>query len=144
MTLAMSASEREAFLAEAHVGILSVADGTDRAPLALPVWYLYEPGGEVAFITGRDSRKMALVRQAGRVSLVAQESAPPYRYASVEGPVVSIEDPAKQDDRRTMAERYLGAEGGAQYLESTKAVADTMVMVRVRPERWYTRDYRKQ
>lgn len=144
MTLAMSASEREAFLAEAHVGILSVADGADRAPLALPVWYLYEPGGEVTFITGRSSRKMALVRQAGRVSLIAQESALPYRYASVEGPVVSIEDPAKQDDRRTMAERYLGAEDGARYLESTKDVADTMVTVRMRPERWYTRDYRKQ
>ena len=70
--------------------------------------------------------------------------APPYRYASVEGPVVSIEDPARQEDRRTMAERYLGVDGGAQYLESTKDVADTMVMVRVRPERWYTRDYRKQ
>lgn len=144
MTLAMSASEREAFLAEAHVGILSVADGADRAPLALPVWYLYEPGGEVTFITGRDSRKMELVRQAGRVSLIAQESALPYRYASVEGPVVSIEDPAKQDDRRTMAERYLGAEDSALYLESTKDVADTMVTVRMRPERWYTRDYRKQ
>jgi PPOX class probable F420-dependent enzyme len=144
MTLAMSAAEREAFLADVHVGVLSVAGGADRAPLALPVWYLYEPGGEIAFITGRDSRKMALVREAGRVSLVVQDPTPPYRYASVEGSVVSIEDPARQEDRRTLAERYLGVEGGAQYLESTKDVADTMVMFRVRPERWYTRDYRKQ
>lgn len=144
MTLAMSSAEREAFLADAHVGILSVAGGADRAPLALPVWYLYEPGGEISFVTGRDSRKMELIRQAGRVSLVVQDPAPPYRYASVEGPVVSTEDPAKQEDRRTLAERYLGVEGGAQYLESTRDIADTMVMVRVRPERWYTRDYRKQ
>jgi PPOX class probable F420-dependent enzyme len=145
MTLVMSAAEREAFLAETHVGVLSVADGPGRAPLALPVWYVYEPGGEIAFITGRDSRKMALVRAAGRVSLVAQEAAPPYyRYASVEGPVVSIQDPARQEDRRAMAERYLGAEDGAKYLESTRDGQDSMVMVRVRPERWYTRDYRKQ
>jgi PPOX class probable F420-dependent enzyme len=144
MTLVMSSAEREAFLADVHVGVLSVAGGAGRAPLALPVWYLYEPGGEIALVTGRDSRKMELVRQAGRVSLVVQDPAPPYRYASVEGPVVSIEAPARPEDRRTLAERYLGVDGGAQYLESTQDVADTMVMVRVRPELWYTRDYRKQ
>jgi PPOX class probable F420-dependent enzyme len=144
MTLAMSAADREAYLADVHVGVLSVVGGPDRAPLALPVWYSYEPGGEIAFITGRDSRKMALIREAGRVSLVVQDPAPPYRYASVEGPVVSYEDPARQEDRRALAERYLGVDGGAQYLESTKDVADTMVLVRVRPERWYTRDYAKQ
>lgn len=144
MSLAMSAAEREAFLAGPHVGILSVADDAGRAPLAMPVWYAYEPGGEITFITGRDSRKMALVRAAGRVSLVAQEAALPYRYVSVEGPVVGFEDPARPEDRRAMAERYLGAEGGAEYLEATKDAADTMVLTRVRPERWYTRDYTKQ
>jgi PPOX class probable F420-dependent enzyme len=143
MTLTMSAAEREAYLAGVHVGVLSVADGADRAPLAIPVWYLYEPGGDIAFITGRDSHKMELVRKAGRVNLVAQDGEPPYRYASVEGPVVAIQDPARPEDRRTMAERYLGPEGAEQYLEATKDVAGTMVMVRVRPERWYTRDYSK-
>ncbi|TDC82068.1 pyridoxamine 5'-phosphate oxidase [Actinomadura sp. 7K507] len=139
----MSAAEREAYLAEIRVGVLSITEGTERGPLAIPVWYLYEPGGEVTFITGRDSRKMALVQTAGRVSLVVQDASLPYRYVSVEGPVVSIEDPARQEDRRTLAERYLGTEGAAQYLESTKDVADTMVLVRIRPERWYTRDYSK-
>ncbi|WP_030177159.1 pyridoxamine 5'-phosphate oxidase family protein [Spirillospora albida] len=141
MTLAMSADERETFLAGVHVGVLSVADEAGRAPLSVPVWYLYEPGGDIAFITARDSRKMDLVRKAGRVSLVAQDGEPPYRYASVEGPVVAIQDPARPDDRRTMAERYLGAENAARYLASTQDVADTMVMVRFRPEHWYTRDY---
>ncbi|WP_396446522.1 pyridoxamine 5'-phosphate oxidase family protein [Actinomadura sp.] len=144
MSLTMSAAEREAFLAGPHVGILSVADDAGRAPLAMPVWYAYEPGGEITFITGRDSRKMALIRAAGRVSLVAQEAALPYRYVSVEGPVVGFEDPARPEDRRAMAERYLGAEGGAEYLEATKDAADTMVLTRVRPKRWYTRDYTKQ
>ncbi|WP_433478847.1 pyridoxamine 5'-phosphate oxidase family protein [Spirillospora sp. CA-142024] len=144
MTLAMSVAEREAFLAGTYVGILSVADEEGRAPLALPVWYAYEPGGEITFITGRDSRKMALIRAAERVSLVVQEAALPYRYASVEGPVVGFEDPARPEDRRTLAERYLGVEGGAEYLEATKDVAGKMVLTRVRPERWYTRDYTKQ
>lgn len=144
MSLTMSAAEREAFLAGTHVGILSVADEAGRAPLALPVWYTYEPGGEITFITGRDSRKMALIRAAGRVSLVVQQAAPPYyQYVSVEGPVVGFEAPSFED-RRELAVRYLGVENGTKYLESTNDIADTMVLTRVRPERWYTRDYTKQ
>ena len=39
----MSIPEREAFLADLHVGILSIArDG--KGPLALPVWYRYRDG----------------------------------------------------------------------------------------------------
>lgn len=87
---------------------------------------------------------MALIRAAGRVSLVVQEAAPPYyRYVLVEGPVVGFEDPSFEE-RRALAERYLGVEDGTKYLESTKDVAETMVLIRVRPERWYTRDYTKQ
>jgi hypothetical protein len=42
-----------------------------------------------------------------------------------------------------MAERYLGADDARRYLKATRDDAGTMVMVRVRPERWYTRDYGK-
>ncbi|MFC7940793.1 pyridoxamine 5'-phosphate oxidase family protein, partial [Streptomyces sp. NPDC057387] len=28
-----------------------------RAPLAVPIWYAYEPGGDLWIMTGRDSRK---------------------------------------------------------------------------------------
>lgn len=91
MSLAMTAADREAFLAQAHVGVLAVADEDGRALLAMPVWYLYQPGGEVGFSTGGGSRKMALIRAAGRVSLVAQAAQLPYRYVSVEGPVTSME-----------------------------------------------------
>lgn len=143
MTLTMSPAEREAFLAGPHVGVLSVADEAGRAPLAIPVWYGYAPGGEITFITGRDSRKLALVRAAGRVSMVAQEATLPYRYAAVEGPVVGMEDPARPEDRRAMAERYLSPEDADRYLAATEDVAGTMVLVRVRPEHWYTRDYGK-
>jgi PPOX class probable F420-dependent enzyme len=143
MTLAMSPQERERYLAEPRVGVLSVADHAGRAPLAVPVWYLYAPGGEIGFATARDSRKMSLVREAGRVSLVVQDERMPYRYLSVEGPVTAVEEPADPADRQALAERYLGPEGGAEYLASTKDVAHTMVMVRVRPEHWLSRDYTK-
>ena len=43
--MALSENEREQFLAEPHIGALSVADGTERGPLTVPIWYLYSPGG---------------------------------------------------------------------------------------------------
>ena len=87
MSFTMSAAEREQFLAGLHVGILSVAEDT-RGPIAVPVWYDYQPGGQVSVITGRSSRKARALRAAGRMSLCAQDEAPPYRYVSVEGPAV--------------------------------------------------------
>jgi nitroimidazol reductase NimA-like FMN-containing flavoprotein (pyridoxamine 5'-phosphate oxidase superfamily) len=35
----MDHAEREAFLAEVHVGVLTVVAGAGRRPLATPVWY---------------------------------------------------------------------------------------------------------
>ena len=72
----MTPEEKQVFLADVHVGVVSVADG-DRGPLTVPIWYDYEPGGDVIFITGRNSRKGRLMAKAGRMSLVAQtETAP--------------------------------------------------------------------
>ena len=44
--------ERQEFLAEPHIGVLSVASDDDRPPLTVPVWYGYRPGGNVSFFTG--------------------------------------------------------------------------------------------
>src|ERR1700760_3155663 len=41
----LSVRDRESLLAEPHVAALSVADGPDRGPLTLPIWYQYRPGG---------------------------------------------------------------------------------------------------
>ena len=86
MSTSMTRAEREAFLAAVHVGVISIAD-SGRGPLTAPIWYAYEPGGEVAVITGRDSRKGRLLASSPRISLCAQTEAAPYQYVSVEGPV---------------------------------------------------------
>jgi nitroimidazol reductase NimA-like FMN-containing flavoprotein (pyridoxamine 5'-phosphate oxidase superfamily) len=145
MSLNMSRKEREAFLADVHVGIISIADD-GRAPLAVPIWYGYAPGGEVWVVTERGSRKGVLLEKARRFSLCAQNEAPPYRYVSVEGPVTSIAPSQLERDERPLAHRYLGREMGERYLEATGG-ADARaqnVVVRMRPERWLTVDYGKQ
>lgn len=54
MSLTMTKEEREAFLADVHVAVISVAEH-GRGPLVVPMWYSYEPGGQVRIITGRTS-----------------------------------------------------------------------------------------
>jgi PPOX class probable F420-dependent enzyme len=142
MSLAMTPVEREAFLAEVHVAVVTVAD-EGRGPLAVPLWYVYRPGGEIVLVTDRDSRKARLIREAGRVTVCAQTQEMPYRYASVEGPVTAIEDTVTVEQRRELARRYLGPEGADGYLEATRDVTDRMCAIHIRPEHWLTRDYTK-
>src|SRR5260221_6792244 len=113
MWVLMNTAEREEFLAGVHVGVLSAAAGRWGGTRAVPVWYSYRPGGLLTVLTGRRSRKAAAIRAAGRFSLCVQDDSPPYRYVSVEGPVVGEEelDPA---ERLAMARRYLRAVGREQ------------------------------
>ncbi len=136
---AMSQDEREAFLADLHVGVLAIND-SGHGPLTIPIWYDYQPGGELWFLTGPDSRKGKLLDVGVRVSLVAQTENPPYKYASVEGPISAIE-PSSKSELLPMAVRYLGSEAGKQYAETSTGGGG--VVVRMTPERWLTVDYAK-
>ncbi len=143
-SLTMTPAEREAFLADAHVGVLSVASvEDDRGPLTMPIWYRYEPRGDVTFFTSNGSRKMRLLREAGRCSLCAQSEALPYRYVTAEGPVVSVSADGLADERRLIAHRYLGPEAGEGWLAATAAEAVDYSVVRMRPERWLSADFGK-
>jgi PPOX class probable F420-dependent enzyme len=142
VTLTMSVAEREDFLAALHVAVLSV-DDPGRGPLAVPVWYSYVPGGTVDVITGGQSVKARLLRAAGRLSLCVQNESMPYRYVSVEGPITALDETVSADERRALAHRYLGAEGGDLYIASTQEQAAGSVAFRMSPERWRTADYGK-
>jgi len=134
--LTMSKETRETFLAEVHVGVFCVTR-PGGAPLATPVWYLYEPGGDVRVIVGRDSQKAELVRAAAVASLCAQAEAMPYRFVTVEGSA-SIEEGAR-DLAFEMAARYLGDQLAKGYVATTSD--HDSVVVRLTPLRWRTQDY---
>src|SRR5690242_1835407 len=142
MWVAMSAAEREEFLAGVRVGVLSTAAGAAGRTLAVPVWYSYQPGGLVTVLTGRRSRKAAAIRAAGRFGLCVQDDSPPYRYVNVEGPVVSEQelDPA---ERLAMARRYLGSPGGDHYVTDNPDPERENVAFRMRPEHWLSQEQGK-
>ncbi len=140
MSTRMTQAEREEFLAGLHVGVLGVAEGDDRGPLIVPVWYSYRPGGLISVSTGRDSRKARAVAATGRLSLCAQDERPPYKYVTVEGPVVMEE--ISLEERRELARRYLGQEQGDAFIDSFPGSDE--VVLRMTPERWLTVDFGKE
>jgi PPOX class probable F420-dependent enzyme len=138
MSVVMSVSEREEFLAAARVGVLSASGGGGRT-LAVPVWYSYQPGGLLTVLTGRRSRKAAAIRAAGRFGLCVQDATPPYRYVSVEGPVAA-EDELDEAERLAMARRYLGTAGGDRYIAGNPDPQHKNVAFRMHPAHWLTQD----
>ena len=138
MSMAMNKEEREAYLADLHVGVISMPD-PDAGPLTAPIWYDYEPSKGLWVLISPTSRKGKLAHVGTRISLVAQSEDMPYKYVSVEGPIKSIE-PSEEGELLSMATRYLGEEMGKAYAAQSSGDNVTVLM---EVERWLTVDYGK-
>ena len=140
--LQMTDDERQQFLADLHVGVLGI-ERADGPPLVVPVWYDYNAGGDVEVYTGADSLKGRLAAAAARGSLCAQTESLPYKYVTVEGPVM-LEPRVEADLEKlsAMAIRYLGEELGAGYAAGQSI--EGQVRLRLWPQRWLSVDYGRQ
>lgn len=135
----MTSEEREQYLADVHVGVIAV-ERPGRAPLAVPIWYGYQPGGEVLLWTGSGSVKHKAISKAGRFSITVQDENPPYKYVTAEGDVTGI-GPADVAEVREIAVRYMGAQAGGQFTDEN--FTSTSILIRMRPLRWLSTDYSK-
>lgn len=135
---AFSEHDRQQFLHDVRVAVLSVAADNGRPPASVPIWYDYADG-LIRISTGASSRKARLIREAGVVTLVVQREEPPYQYVVVEGTVVDTTTPTPPDLGLAIAVRYLGEDGGHAFMESMRDVGN--VMFTVRPDRWMTADF---
>ena len=136
----MTSDEREKYLADVHVGVIAV-ERPGRAPLSVPIWYGYEPGGEVLLWTESGSLKHRLISEAGRFAITAQDEQPPYKYVTAEGDVTSI-SPATDAEVRQIAIRYFGEDEGNKFTDDN--LTSTSVVIRMRPTRWLSTDYSKE
>ncbi|KAA0113972.1 pyridoxamine 5'-phosphate oxidase family protein [Mycolicibacterium sp. P9-22] len=136
---AFTDDERQRFLEDKHVGVLSVAADHGRPPASAPIWYDYTSDGHIRINTSASSRKARLIEHAGVVTLVVQREDPPYQYVVVEGTVVDVANPAPRDVREAIAIRYLGEEGGRAFVQSMGDASS--VLFTVRPDRWISADY---
>lgn len=136
----MTKDERENFLAALHVGVIGI-EHEGRPPLVVPIWYSFEPGGEVKILTHSESLKAQCLAEAARFSLCAQSETLPYKYVTVEGPVTGTRPSNTEEDTRPMARRYLGKTMGDAYVEDGDD--SNSVVITMKPDRWYTVDYGK-
>ncbi len=142
MPAPMTRAERETFLSGTHVGVLSV-DEPGRGPLSVPVWYLYEPGGEIVVVTRPEARKARFMVAGARVAFCAQSEEMPPKYVTVQGRVTSAMPADVARDVKPVVRKYLGAEVGDAYVDNTRPDGTNEIVVRIRPERWYSRDFGK-
>jgi uncharacterized protein len=143
----LTQQEREAFLADLHVATLSVASDSARPPLTIPVWYSYQPGGEVTFFTGvqgQKARKSRLIEKAGVLSLSVQRETPPYRYVTVEGTVIREDRQPSAGQLLAIVGRYLPADMAQGFVQAElarPASESELVLYTIRPDRWLTFDF---
>jgi nitroimidazol reductase NimA-like FMN-containing flavoprotein (pyridoxamine 5'-phosphate oxidase superfamily) len=140
----MTIEERQAFLAETRVGIISIPE-EGRGPLTIPVWYNYQPGGEVCVWTSPETRKARLLANTQRISFCVQETTPPYyKYVSIEGPFTILKVDLERDIHQ-LAIRYYGPENGERYFFDVSKGENWKkdILICIKPERWLTVDYSK-
>jgi Pyridoxamine 5'-phosphate oxidase len=137
--MALSIEEREQFLAEPHIGALSVVERPGRAPLTVPIWYQYSPGGELWVLSAPDARKTLAINAAGRFSLMVQRTAPTIRYVSVDGPVIRTA-PGSEELSWEMAARYIPPDKVAEYVEYERTQLGEHIALYMRPEHWLSSD----
>lgn len=138
--MAMRPDERERFLAGVHVGIVAHGTTTPGAPLASPVWYTYEPGGDVVFVTSAGSLKALHLAALGTATFLVQDEDPPQRFVGVSGPV-AVTAGASSAVRRTIARRHLPEHEVEGFLAMTPS--DALVTVSLTPTAWWSTDFGK-
>ncbi|MDX2165425.1 MAG: pyridoxamine 5'-phosphate oxidase family protein [Deltaproteobacteria bacterium] len=142
MPAPMTRDEREEFLAGVHVGIVSVAE-PNGMPLSVPVWYRYERGGDIVLVTRPQARKAPLLQPGAPVAFLVQSEEMPPRYVSVQGSVVAVDPADVTRDLKPVVRKYLGAEVGDAYVDGTRPHGTDELVVRIRPRRWFSRDFGK-
>ena len=144
----MTEKESQAFLAEPRVGVLSVESDDARSLLTVPVWYGYEPGGDLTFVTGtqgRRARKTKLIERAGVLSLSVQREEFPYKHVTVEDTVLGADRPPSHEQMHAVARRYLPEEAAKGFVEEELAhPSGELVLFTVRTERWLTADFAEE
>jgi hypothetical protein len=137
-------TERDAFLDEPHIGVLSVADDGGRPPLTVPVWYAHVDG-HFTFFTGtqgRRARKTDLIEKAGVISFCVQKSDFPYRYTTAECTITQAERTPSMEKVLAITGRYLPADAARGFAEAElNNPAGTFVLFTARPDRWSSMDF---
>ena len=129
----MSVAERDAFLGQAHIGVLATLDAAG-APLAIPIWYEWDGERARMFTAGR-SPKTARLRRDGRVCLtVAEPVGMPEAWVAIAG-IATIEEGTGFALAQRLAPRYYPADQAERTLADWGRVAQDWATIIIEPRR---------
>jgi PPOX class probable F420-dependent enzyme len=135
----MTKIEIDELLGSAVIGVLCTV-GLDGQPEGTPVWFDFA-GDRVRILVHERSRKARNIRANPRVSLTVDTRVSPYRGVVVRG-MASLSGP-NPELRRALAERYLGPGLAARYLEKTRSLDASDVLITIVPTGRFSWDYSK-
>jgi PPOX class probable F420-dependent enzyme len=114
-----------------HLLRLATVDA-DGMPRLVPVWFVHVDG-EILFTPRADSVFLANLRRDDRIALSVDEDALPYRKLSVQGRARIVHEPGEDDQwrdvYRSIATRYIDADGADRYLGATRDQPRALVAV---------------
>lgn len=118
----MTDEEVTTFLHEpGHLVRIGTVDA-DGMPRVVPTWFVMVDG-EVLFTPRGPAVFLANIRRDARIGLSIDEDALPYRKITVQGRARIVHEPGEDDAwrdlYRTIAKRYVPAEGADAYVDST-------------------------
>ncbi len=128
----MNNAECDEFLHKANVAVIGTVDAKGR-PHGAPIWYLYVDG-VFRVSTGRGSQKHRNVEANANISLVIDTKQLPYYAVMVQGEA-EVKGPLSEEDRLTLAVRYLGEDIGKRYAEMTAGNHDETITLHIRPRK---------
>ena len=131
----MTKAERNAFLAETRLGILSTLDGRGD-PVAVPVWFEWD-GTDVRLFSFANAPKVARLRNHPRASLlVVNHVHQKEGWVAFDG-AVTISGDGVMPLAERLAARYwdLGDPARAKELALWRAMASRACVLTLRPER---------
>ena len=126
----MTPEQRDAYLAQPRNAVLATTNPDGRVH-AVPVWFRYVDG-VFLILTERGSVKHRNAVEGGRAGLCVDDGR--FAYVSAEGPV-DVQDAVSYDERLALHARYRGGEAARRIVD--QGGHERMVMLRLRPERWF-------
>jgi hypothetical protein len=114
--------ELEAFLDEpGHLLRIATVDA-DGLPRSVPIWFIRQDN-QIVFTPRARSVFYANIKRDPRAGLSIDEDPLPYRKLSVQGSVVTLYEPGKDDDWRDLyrqiAYRYVDKDAADSYVDTT-------------------------
>ena len=105
---------------------------TDGTPRVVPIWFHWT-GADIVFGTPVDAPKVQALRRNPSVAITIDSNDWPHEVLLVRGTARVEEQDGITEEYAASARRYLGDEGGAQWVVQAAALLPSMARISVRP-----------